>query len=373
MSREDLKPLTALRFFAALLVFAFHLPQTMVVAYAFTLGYAGVGFFFLLSGFILTYSYQRVFDGIPNSAAIVAFYVSRIARIYPLLVASTLIMLAVLTSVGGILWDGQPAGVRATALAFQLTLLQSWVPAPEIHFGINGPAWTLSVEAFFYALFPFIAVAMFRIFRDASTSRVLIVATLLWVALVAVIAPIPARLDEWSLYVFPPTRLIEFVLGMMLGIAFLRGGASARWPLRPLSVEILALAGAALSITVSPLLPLSLRFSAWLVPAWCAVIFVFACRRGTISRALAHPAMVRLGEISYAFYLCHLAVISLLRHTIGDRHPLLVPIAFGATMALSFALHHAIEQPLRTRIRARFAERTQRVAIVGVARSADVP
>jgi peptidoglycan/LPS O-acetylase OafA/YrhL len=188
-----------------------------------------------------------------------------------------------------------------------------------------------------------------------------------------VIAPIPARMDEWSLYVFPPTRLIEFVLGMMLGIAFLRGGASARWPLRPLSVEILALAGAALSITVSPLLPLSLRFSAWLVPAWCAVIFVFACRRGTISRALAHPAMVRLGEISYAFYLCHLAVISLLRHTIGDRHPLLVPIAFGATMALSFALHHAIEQPLRTRIRARFAERTQRVAIAGVARSADVP
>ena len=140
MSREELKPLTALRFFAALLVFLFHVPQTMVVAYAFTFGYAGVGFFFLLSGFILTYSYQRVFDGMPNSAAIVSFYVSRIARIYPLLVASSLIMLAVLLSVGGISWDGEPAGVRATALAFQLTLLQSWVPTPAIHFGINGPA-----------------------------------------------------------------------------------------------------------------------------------------------------------------------------------------------------------------------------------------
>jgi len=362
VNREDLKPLTSLRFFAALLVFLWHVPPAMAVAYTFSFGYAGVGFFFVLSGFILTYSYRHVFDGTPSRSALAAFYVSRIARIYPLLVVSTLIMLGVLASVGGIAWDGEPSGERIRAVVFQLTLLQSWVPATAIHFGINGPAWSLSVEAFFYVLFPFVAVAMFRVTRGAPAARVLLLAVTVWLLLLAVVAPIPARIDDWSLYVFPPARLVDFVLGMLLGTAFLRVGVSVRWPLRPTSIEILALAGAAVCIYVSPLLPLSLRFSAWLIPAWSAVVYVFACRRGLISRALSHPVMVRLGEMSYAFYLCHLAVISLLRHTIGDRHPLIVPLALGMTLALSWALHHGVEQPLRARIRRLFSGRAGRPA-----------
>ena len=366
MNRDDLRPLTSLRFFAALLVFLWHLPPAMAVAYVFSFGYAGVGFFFLLSGFILTYSYQHVFDGNPNRSAIAAFYVARIARVYPLLVVTTLIMLAVLGSVGGIAWDGVPTAERLRAFVFQITLLQSWSPATAIHFGINGPAWSLSVEAFFYALFPLLAVAMFRVTRGRRAFSILVVASALWLLLIAIVASIPARIDEWGLYVFPPARLVDFVLGMTVGIAFLRGGASAPWALRATSTEILVVVGVALSIYISPLLPLSLRFSAWLLPAWSAVVYVFACRRGVISRALSHPVMVRLGEISYAFYLCHLAVTSLLRHTIGDRHPLIVPLAFGVTLALSFALYHGVEQPLRARIRGLFSRHPARSASDGV-------
>src|SRR6202011_1251965 len=111
------------------------------------------------------------------------------------------------------------------ALPAQLLLLQSWIPQKGIFFGINGPAWSLAVEAFFYALFPFVAYALFRAFRGASPSRVLAAAALLWLGLTIVEAPLQAVHDDWRFYVFPPVRLPDFVVGVLLGIAFVRGGA----------------------------------------------------------------------------------------------------------------------------------------------------
>ena len=117
---------------------------------------------------------------------------------------------------------------------------------------------------------------------------------------------------------------------------------------------MLALAAMGLSVFVSPLLPMALRFSAALMPAWAFAIFVFA-RGAARSRApLEHPALVRLGEVSFAFYLIHLAVIAAVTYWIGPLHPLFVPFAFGISLALSFALFHGIEQPMRVRIRRAF-------------------
>lgn len=363
MTREDLRPLTALRFAAALLVFLWHVPQTVVAAYTFSLGYAGVGFFFLLSGFILTYTYHGSFEGALSAEAVRSFYAARIARVYPLLLATTLIMLAVLAGAGGFYWSDEPAHVRLAAALSQLLLLQSWFAAREIHFGINGPAWSLSVEAFFYALFPFLAHALFRAFRGASALRVIAAAAALWLALTVLEAPLRPQADDWRFYIFPPARLIDFVVGMMLGVAFLRGGERRRGPLRPMSLEIAALGAVALLVYVSPLVPRSLHFAAWLMPAWCCLILVFARGRGPIARLLAHPVPVRLGEISFAFYLSHLAVITLLARLLGREHALFTPVAFAATLALSFALYHGVEQPLRGRVRALFSAQPRVLAV----------
>ena len=60
-----LLPLTSLRFAAALLVFSWHCVPTRRFSAVFSLGYIGVAFFFLLSGFILTYRYHASFrDGL---------------------------------------------------------------------------------------------------------------------------------------------------------------------------------------------------------------------------------------------------------------------------------------------------------------------
>ena len=363
-ARGALLPLTSLRFVAALLVFSWHCVPTRRVSAVFSLGYIGVAFFFLLSGFILTHRYHESFREGLRLDAVRAFYVARLARVYPLHLAMIPIVVGVLVYLGtDRLWSGVDPETRLRAIAAQVLLVQSWIASVPIVFGVNGPAWSISVEAFFYALFPFAAFGLLRAFRDAPPHAVLAAAAVLWLAQSLLLWPQHAAVDDWRWYVFPPSRLVDFVIGMLLGIAFLRSSGAQRWPLRATSVELLTLAGVCLAVTVSPLVPLSMRFALWVMPAWCAVIFVFAGRRGAISRFLSHPVFVRLGEVSFAFYLCHLAVVKLVDQRLGWEHPFSMAIAFVGTLALSFALYHGVEQPMRTRVRALLGARAPRALV----------
>jgi peptidoglycan/LPS O-acetylase OafA/YrhL len=364
-TRGALLPLTSLRFVAALLVFSWHCVPTRRVSATFSFGYIGVAFFFLLSGFILTYRYGDTFRERLRLDAIRAFYVARLARVYPLHLATMPIVIAVLVYLGtDALWSGVDPETRVRAVAAQALLVQSWIASVPIEFGVNGPAWSISVEAFFYVLFPFVAFGLLRAFRSSPPHVVLLGASALWLAASILLWPQHAAVDDWRWYVFPPSRLVDFVVGMLLGIAFLRSDARKSRPLHATSIETLAIAGVCFAVVVSPFVPLSMRFSLWVMPAWCAVIFAFAGRRGAVSRILSHPVLVRLGEISFAFYLCHLAVVKLIDQLIGWQHPLSMAIAFGGTLALSFVLYHWVEQPMRTRVRALLGPRAPRAIVV---------
>jgi peptidoglycan/LPS O-acetylase OafA/YrhL len=353
--RGKLDALTSLRFVAALLVFTWHCVPMHQISATFSLGYVGVGFFFLLSGFILTYSYRTAFATGIHPAALRAFYAARFARIVPLHLVTMPPLILTMVYFGNPLWTGVGAQTRLTEIAAQAVLMQSWFAERAVHFGGNGPSWSISVEAFFYALFPLLAFVMLRAFRKAPPRAVLAVAFGVWLLQVAVLSPQHASVDDWRFYVFPPARLADFVVGMLIGVAVVRGDPAGRWRLRGTSMEMLAVTAVAISIVFSPLLPLALQFSAVLMPAWAFAIYVFAARRGAISRVLEHPVLVRLGEVSFAFYLIHLAVIVSLTQWLGTSHPLFVPLALGITLAVSFALFHGVEQPLRIRIRRAFA------------------
>jgi peptidoglycan/LPS O-acetylase OafA/YrhL len=359
--RAPLDALTSLRFVAALLVFSWHCVPTRRISVTFSFGYLGVAFFFLLSGFILTYTYHSEFGERLRWERIRAFYAARVARVYPLHLAMIAPMVACLAYLGtNEVWSAVAERTRLQEVVAQVALLQSWSPVGAIHFGANGPAWSISVEAFFYAVFPFVAFGLLRLFRTSPPHVVLLGAGAVWMAQLVLLWPQQATVDDWRWYVFPPARLVDFVVGIMLAIAYLRSDERKPWPLRGTSAEILALAAVVLLVYVSPFVPLSVRFSAWVMPAWCATIFVFAGRRGALSRLLAHPVLVRLGEVSFAFYLSHLAVVALVSRGLGWDHPLVMPIAFGCTLAASFALYHGLERPLRTRVRDLLMQRVQR-------------
>ncbi len=170
-----IKPLTGLRFAAAMLVVMHHLLHIDVssghgvgcllkkLASNFSsAGFVGVSFFFVLSGFILTYTYL----GRPGQVGIKRrdFCVARLARVYP-----TYLFALVIAAVP--FWRGwQPGGPNTacatpkvvTALTTPL-LLQAWTPCARAWW--NAPGWSLSAEAFFYLLFPLLAVPIVRLGR----------------------------------------------------------------------------------------------------------------------------------------------------------------------------------------------------------------
>ena len=82
--RAMINTLTSLRFIFALMVFGAHCYtiDKFFDTHFFKEGFVGVSFFFVLSGFIIAYNYQKKFS--ENKITKRAFWVARIARIYPL-------------------------------------------------------------------------------------------------------------------------------------------------------------------------------------------------------------------------------------------------------------------------------------------------
>jgi peptidoglycan/LPS O-acetylase OafA/YrhL len=342
--RDQLKPLTSLRFIAALLVFVYHAPLAQPFAHDHALGQAGVGFFFLLSGFILTYTYGGTLN---TPAGVVRFSIARFARVYPAYLVSIALALPVVALYGSLAWDKSAPAIRAEALAAQLLAVQAWFPREEIYLGINSPAWSISVEAFFYALFPLLIASLWRSFATAGARAVFIMAALTWGCAAAVFA-IPHHADVWTTYIFPPVRLVDFVVGMLLGIAFLRGyrlpGSATTW-------ELAAVGSVVAAILAIPHVPAGLQYSLLALPCWAALIAIVALRRGAVSRLLSHRAFVRLGEISYAFYLVHLSVLIVAEHVVPPA--IVSAFALAVSLAAAWLLHAGVERPLRTVIRGR--------------------
>jgi peptidoglycan/LPS O-acetylase OafA/YrhL len=315
-------------------------------------GAQGVSFFFVLSGFVLTWSAR------PGTSP-TTFWWRRFARIWPLHIVALILAVPIFYSVDPdpAQWWVKPFSVGVLLLS--VVLAQGWSTSPTILFSGNPAAWTLSCEAFFYALHP----ALNRILRRSGLRRALLVAAA--VVLGATVffllrAGVPAlRLD---LVPPPVVRLWEFVLGMALARAFQAGWLPR---LRP-AVAYTALLAGALAVWWIPHhgqhLRGAMRFTE-VVPVviglLCAMVIVTAVShelRGGRSH-LASQVLVRLGEWSYAFYLLHATFIYAARHLTGGSFVVAwsnvawhVPFLLVSLLAAALA-HHAIERPVERRLR----------------------
>jgi peptidoglycan/LPS O-acetylase OafA/YrhL len=382
-ARAQLGALTGLRFVAALGVVLYHYqaafmwwnpvtgvpaardPQTTVWARLAAGGALGVDCFFILSGFILAYTYVAPGGGLRGSRA--TFWVARLARIYPVYLV-------------GLALDALPfvwrphhlAGVLTGALA-QPSLLQAWVPSLGGWNTWNPPGWSLSVEAFFYLLFPFLLVGLARRSRRALWA----VAGASWGLFAAFPAILPYLVALWHrselswgldqiLYYSPIVRLPEFTLGMALGLLYCRSGEWL-WP-RPIRVTreyawdlvLLALAAAIVGLLLVPL-PGRYPVSALVAPAFAAVIILLAYERGVIARLLSRRACIWLGEVSYGIYILHvplwawLAWVAWAGFHLSPAAPVLVPIYLASVLFAAGLSRRFVERPARTAIRARWA------------------
>lgn len=321
--------LTSLRWFAALGVLVCHVAvQPHGAKWLIPAGAIGVGFFFVLSGFVLTWSSR------PRDTA-ATFYRRRFARIYPATAVSTL--LAVL------LWSlSVPFVLGGRGVAFQLLLVQSWFP-PDIRGAGNGVTWSLSCEAFFYLMFPLLLRAVRRWPRQ--TIAVVVAACLGWAYL---------TLALWSpeTYYFPLSRLPEFVLGIALAVLMQQGWRPTIS--QPLAVGVFSVGAAAAAVTNLQLPGLINVYTA--LPG-VAVLIVCAAQADVDGRTgwLTSRRLVYLGELSFCFYLVHAMVLRVVLtdpRTLGGAHSTAALVALGLlTLALSLAaaaaLHHVVELPMQ--------------------------
>ena len=336
-----LDSLTGLRFVAALAVFGVHAaeqlwPGNSSVTRATWQGISGVSFFFILSGFVLAWSYRP-------GLAVREFYRRRAARILPLYYLALLAALALHLHRGG------PS--FAADAAPSLALVQSWIPRQPIYFGGNGPGWSLSCEMFFYALLPLIAAVLMK--RHSRLLWWALGACVLGsVAIALLLRPQSSKsFAYWILYVLPLTRIIEFVAGVSLGLAMRRGWRS---PVPFSAAGALAL-GSYVALGWAPryLLPAAAMFVPYLLLISSAATSDLAAT-GSLFR---QRWFVRLGEWSFAFYLFHQSIITFAvgaasRFHLGDSGRVFAMIgALGASILVSAALYLWFEMPLERRFR----------------------
>lgn len=345
MSTARLDRLTSLRFFAAFVLFGFHAtaffegPTRTVMDAIFGQGRAGVSFFFILSGFVLAWS-ARAGD------TPFAFYRRRFARIYPAYIAALALAAALLLVV-------DPKALRHGLLT--PFLLQSWAPDSSTYFAVNIPAWSLSVEGFFYATFPLLIVALRRLGRTALW--VICAGCIMVTATIAAYASMTVGPDHigantfavWFAVYFPLTRLPEFVLGVCLALLVRR----AHVPHIPWSIAVglFIAVFAALSIWPS-VFGVS---AAWVIP-FGALIVSAAQRdlRGTPG-LLRHPWAVEAGAVSYCFYLLHHIFVLRLSQpgfaAIGISGWGAFFLALALSLAGAWVLHRVVELPMDRKLR----------------------
>lgn len=137
-------------------------------------GTYGVTFFFVLSGFVLTWS-SRQTTGAPT------FYRRRFARIWPSHFVTLLLAIPIFYSFrpDPSHWWEKPVSVWILLLS--IPLLQAWWNSPTILFSGNPAAWTLTCEFFFYAVTPWVL----KPFRRLSAAGALAVAAAIFILEVA--------------------------------------------------------------------------------------------------------------------------------------------------------------------------------------------
>lgn len=373
----QLKALTGLRIVVALRVVFHHYAMPLfagwppLLAAAVNNEFIGVSTFFVLSGFILAYTYGNPQRGPLRRRD---FWINRFSRIYPVYLAG-FVLIAPLELWYNLQAGGLGRGLEQSALSGSLAflLLQAWTPWSM--YSWNFPTWSISVEVFFYAVFPLLLPWLAR----QPTGRLLAWLGLVWLSglltpLAAVLLYLHHPLGEsvWIAVVsalrgLPPLRLPEFVFGMISGLLFLRRAhwpRGLRWTTRPW-VPYVALLGLwlGLNLPTEPWRPI--WENGFLAPLMVLLFVGLATAPSLLASILSTPALVLLGECSYSVFILQAPVADWFRLVLShlglgwafDGIAFLDGGLFGlylmVLLGLSLLLSRWLEQPLRRVLRQR--------------------
>ena len=312
MRKGELSGLTGVRFYAALFVYWYHVILIIPGMYALAgrslfldAAEGGVSFFFVLSGFILTYNYADVFrDGI-SAASYKRFIWDRLTKIYPVHFLALLLVLPIATLSPQLRLDWR-------AVPLHLLLLQCFWPSstPAFSSYLNVPSWSISCEWFFYLLGP---VVMFL--ASGNRRRWVLVAVVMAYACGLGLFLWHGQSDEARFYFvsrFAPSRFVEFLLGVFLARVFLTSSGQ----------KLAGVSGLAQATGIGLLIAgaMSRPYAPW--PLWGGLLYVpgsillvlgLAHDRGFFVAHLSRPWLNLLGRATFSLYLIHTPLLRAVR------------------------------------------------------------
>ena len=367
-----LAALDFLRFVGAVHVAAYHLLTGLSVPrdqlpFGVKWGFSWVTFFFILSGFVLTFSRDKQ-GGRPEDFTFRggnarAWLWKRLVGAYPLFVLSL-----VLAKWGSALHT-QPLGFWLNLLPM-LAMLQAWAPTVHCddrtflctHTAWNEPAWFISCLFFFWLLFPF----FFRVLpRDSAVCCTVCGTVLLGVSFWELIlwpqltelSPAEQELAVVLTARHPLANVYKFVLGCLLSRLFtacqLMPGTVTEAPtaLQMAARYAATPAAVALCLVFSYVDPdtLSCR-EAVTVSLYSVIIVSLACGADPLARVLSLPVFTWWGKLSYAVYVLHSAVMAFVSNLTSNadwtRNEDSYARAFFPTLlVLCLLAHYGVEVP----------------------------
>lgn len=293
-----------------------------VLATVFRAGYLGVDLFFALSGYVIAGAYLEAFRR-PSRGTYAHFLIRRFARIWPLHVATLLL-----------LYLGAPACRAPGDVAGNLLMVQAWGLIG--HVTCNEPSWSISGEWFAYLAFPGLAWLLLR-----SERR--------WAALVLAGLGVGglgllAWLGGGSLDVTFSLGFARAACGFTIGAALCRGFAEVRphWAFDGCGILIIAAVGGLATVGAPDFLVAGL---------FGPLVLCIARAAGPLRAVLGAAPVVWLGEISYSLYLWHHFLID---HLKGWGAAVTTPAAVGLVLCLIVGVaavsRRWIEQPARVAV-----------------------
>jgi peptidoglycan/LPS O-acetylase OafA/YrhL len=348
---KNLSALTSIRFLAALRVAMYHMVNWDHRTYWWRglMGTpASVSYFFVSSGFLLTYTYGARFDR--DEMKYGKFWLGRCARLLPVYFLGLLVALPVLL---------RTHTVAPGKMALTIFLLQAWFPSSPLYW--NAPAWALSNLAFCYLSLPFLLKAT----RRFSKSTCLITAAAAWLVSLALsltylylnpdhAAHIDSNTVAFWLYVLkynPLPHLPEFFIGVMSARLFSATGGFKR----PLADFALAFSTVVILIILlcGYSIPYPVTHTGLLAPL--LAILIASIASGTFADKLLKPRwFVLLGQSSFALYMLHAPLLIFAAWYFAGRMelgPVSHFLMVAVIVAISLSLYKWVEAPLTATLR----------------------
>lgn len=380
--KPALPALTGLRSLLAITILLFHFTPSGLTWRShpsFTLypiiniGYVFVSFFFLISGYILSYNYA----GRPQPMNAPDFWMARLSRLYPVYALTMLISIPMLMSEWAIrsrtdFW----MGVIATPLLIQGIF-------PHLATFWMTVTWTLSCEVMLYIAFPW----LLRLRWPKSTGKLLALGLALWV-----IGLIPHTIyvfhdpdhfghaaDRYSdglwintLKFTPLPYLCTFLAGLTLGRLHEAAKLSVRGRV------IVGVAGFAgfwfAAYHLAERMPYVMVHGGLLTPVFAAIILGLS-GPSPLARIFAIRPLVAIGTSTYALYLLHFNVFLLLqKNHVWERMGVanLDPwISYVFVVLLAIGVRKWVEHPAQKAIGGWWKERRSKALTSAAHRAAD--